>query len=112
MSIETRIAKIIRDHGWTCEYHEPVSGTGECSNCDESHVITAQHIAAELFPLITTMAELDALPDGTVVRSSDGYIYEMTPSKWWGIGYGADQLGSENVHLPARVIDRPERNEP
>lgn len=37
MSAQDAIAATIRAEGWTCEYHEPVSGPGECSQCDASH---------------------------------------------------------------------------
>lgn len=38
------IADVLRRLGWTCEYHEPVSTLGECSQCDESHARTAAEI--------------------------------------------------------------------
>lgn len=37
MSAQEVIAEVVRDEGWTCEYHEPVRGPGECSQCDDSH---------------------------------------------------------------------------
>ena len=44
--LPARIADILRADGWTCEYHEPASAPGECSQCDQSHLHTAQQIAA------------------------------------------------------------------
>lgn len=46
------IADILRKHGWTCEYHEPVSGPGECSQCDAAHARTAAEIDTALARLM------------------------------------------------------------
>ena len=36
------IMTVLREYGWTCEYHEPVSKLGECKQCDQSHRKTAK----------------------------------------------------------------------
>lgn len=57
---------------------------------------------------IESVTELDALEVGAVVRDAEGWVWELTPSKWWGIGYGADQMKSSNINLPALLIWEPE----
>jgi hypothetical protein len=49
-----RITDVLRRDGWTCEYHEPVSGPGECSQCDDAHRRTAQRVAELLVDLAGT----------------------------------------------------------
>lgn len=39
-----QIMAVLRTEGWTCEYHQPVSDAGECSQCDDSHRKTASAI--------------------------------------------------------------------
>lgn len=43
-----RITDVLRRDGWTCEYHEPVNGPGECSQCDDAHRRTAERVAEAL----------------------------------------------------------------
>lgn len=92
MTIETRIYDALNESGLV--QHAQI------------RLMIAQAVAAELFPIIATVDELDALPVGTVVRCGFGVVRERKPGEraWTG---GASDFG-----LPARVIDRPERNEP
>lgn len=132
MTIEIRIAEVLTAHRIErCS----VSGStesyqwGRCTGCDfESEYLpikgvnwdelahdigrfhAAEVLVTELFPLITTVAELDALPVGTVVVDdmSDVMRRENEADGWTMNGY-------EGLHipiLPARVIVRPERSEP
>lgn len=48
MTPEQTIAEVMRRRGWTCEYHEPVSDLGECSQCDDSHIHTGAEIVKAL----------------------------------------------------------------
>ncbi len=48
MTAHDVIAEVMRTHGWTCEYHEPVSGPGECGQCDNSHGLTSTGILMAL----------------------------------------------------------------
>lgn len=47
--LRTRIMAVLRDLGWTCEYHEPVSALGECKQCDKSHGSTADAVIRDLY---------------------------------------------------------------
>ncbi len=47
-NLRTRIMAVLRERGWTCEYHEPVDGPDECSQCDDSHGKTADAVIREL----------------------------------------------------------------
>lgn len=53
--LRTRIMAVLRDLGWTCEYHEPVSALGECKQCDKSHGSTADAVIRELGPVTPTI---------------------------------------------------------
>lgn len=44
----TIIAEVLRRAGRTCGNHEPVSGPGECEQCDNSHSKTAAEIDTAL----------------------------------------------------------------
>ncbi len=51
MTDERRVevaSEALRDYGWTCEYHEPVTRRGECSECDASHDASARAVVAAL----------------------------------------------------------------
>jgi hypothetical protein len=43
-----QVTAVLRERGWTCEYHEPVTGPGECSQCDDAHRKTAASIIGAL----------------------------------------------------------------
>lgn len=45
--LRTRIMAVLRERGWTCEYHEPVAALGECGQCDDSHGKTADAVIRE-----------------------------------------------------------------
>lgn len=42
-----RIARVINDEGWTCEYHEP-EDFGQCTGCVEGQLRLARRIVAAL----------------------------------------------------------------
>ena len=70
---------------------------------------TAALDAADKATTITTVEELDALPEESVIRSSFGTVYERnfiltTGRKFWsGIGHD-EETPSTRIGIPARVI--------
>ena len=51
MTDERRVevaSEALRDYGWTCEYHEPVTRRGECSECDASLDASARAVVAAI----------------------------------------------------------------
>lgn len=46
--LRTKIMAVLRERGWTCEYHEPVDALGECKQCDDSHGKTADTLIKKL----------------------------------------------------------------
>jgi hypothetical protein len=60
---------VLRDRGWTCEYHEPVSGPGECSQCDDAHqktaiaIIDALHLTREAYTDGSEVFDPDEWPE-------------------------------------------------
>lgn len=67
-----RITEVLQQDGWTCEYHEPVSGPGECSQCDDAHRRTAERVVAELNLTEEALAEkIAAIPDLVAHRFID-----------------------------------------
>lgn len=63
----------------------------------------------EATPLVTSLEELDAMPDGSVVKDSVGEVYIMTPyDEFWRVWGNGKRFASEAIVLPARVIDLPE----
>ncbi|MHC9292022.1 hypothetical protein ACRCUN_06115 [Mycobacterium sp. LTG2003] len=78
----------------------------------------AEHVAnvldAALHPRIETVEQLDALPEGAVVRSDDDggvYVkdhrYTLPNEPWWPAGYDVE-CGSAQIPLAARVLYTPE----
>ena len=62
---------------------------------------------------ITTRAQLDVLPVGTVIRDHEADIMMYGPtgegeSAWWYDGDPLDPYGPGEVDLPALVLWRPE----
>lgn len=120
-TLESRIADVLREHGWTCEYHEPVSRRGECSGCDTSHERTAKAIATVVQPTITTLCELKALkprPDlivGVLIRAQGvpafGAVYELNDDGTWNnfdaLNPSEQRTAPEDVPLPAVVLWTP-----
>ena len=123
MSDQARIAEVLRRHRRVLNLD---SGTSHCfaarsGQCDfaggvradwEAHV--APLIDAALHPRIDTVEQLDALPEGAVVRSDDDggvYVkdhrYTGPGEPWWPTGYDVE-CASERIALPARVIHTPE----
>ncbi|AXC37236.1 hypothetical protein SEA_BYCHANCE_55 [Mycobacterium phage ByChance] len=64
---EALVTETLRQLGWTCEYHEPVSDRDECSQCDDSHDKTA---AALLEMLKANRIALIELPEPYFVHSA------------------------------------------
>ncbi|ASJ79138.1 hypothetical protein SEA_ZENTIME222_57 [Mycobacterium phage ZenTime222] len=95
--LETRIAEVIRP--WLRRKREAEELAGE--------------IVAVVRPRIETVEQLDALPEGAVVRSDDGGVYvkdhryTQAGEPWWPAGYDVE-CGSESISLPARVLYLPE----
>lgn len=60
-------------------------------------------------PVVNSVEELDKLPDGTIVKDSEGEIYIMTPyDEFWRV-FGNDmRFSSGAIALPARVLHLPE----
>jgi hypothetical protein len=44
-----KVAQVLLDEGWTCEYHEP---DARCEQCRDSHYRTARAIVAALAPRV------------------------------------------------------------
>ena len=71
----------------------------------------AAAVVAAINPTIATAEELGALPVGTVIRDSDGALFEYSPDgegdiAWW---YDGDPHPLSDVDLPATVLYRPDR---
>lgn len=114
MSDVDRIAEILRRHRRVLNLD---SGTSHCfasrsGQCDFTGGVRADweaHIAplidAALQPRIDTVEQLNALPDGTFVRSAYGQIFERRRGEgWWR--YGASH--PLPLEVPARVLYTPE----
>ena len=69
------IGETIRSEGWTCEYHEPVNGPGECSQCDDSHERLGDRILAALaaagYEVVGPLPEPDELELGYWITNHD-----------------------------------------
>lgn len=55
---------------------------------------------------ITTHEELDALPEGSVIHSGEGAVFEKCHSGWIETGRGG-VMDPEDIALPATVIHEP-----
>lgn len=63
-------------------------------------------------PLVTSLEELDAMPDGSVVKDSVGEVYVMTPyDEFWRVWGNDKRFSSCEIVLPARVLDLPEASD-
>jgi hypothetical protein len=68
----------------------------------------AGHEAASRPRQVTTVAELDALPVGSVVLSEQGAIWERESDAYWIETGNTWRVQSEDIALPARVLYVPE----
>jgi hypothetical protein len=67
------------------------------------HVIGLLARIQELTPrTVTTVEELDALPELSVIRNAD-WVWERSASEWWGAG-SEQATPSRNIFLPATVL--------
>lgn len=64
----SEIVKILFDHGWTCEYHDP---DAECAECELQHRRTADAIVSKL-GLHRLQAEVEALRRRIAIREING----------------------------------------
>lgn len=70
-------------------------------------------VAAEAHfrPVVTTAAELNALPEGVVILSEQGGVFgralDGPGAVWRELGFRANRW-PEDISLPARVLFRPE----
>lgn len=76
----------------------------------------ADDIAAVVRPRIDSIEQLDALPDGSVVRAREGAIYEkdtqhtIPGEPWWPSGYDVE-CETTRIALPATLLWTPGDNE-
>jgi hypothetical protein len=73
----------------------------------------AQAAIDTLRPTITTVEQLDALPDGTILRDADGQAWQKRVSRWtpnepWMCAGSELEYQSAEIELPALVSWRPE----
>ncbi|OFB37949.1 hypothetical protein BA059_16765 [Mycolicibacterium sp. (ex Dasyatis americana)] len=67
----------------------------------------AAEIDAELHPVIETVEQLDALPNGSVVLDSEDGSWQRAWGFWYA-GGNRDSCPASDVWLPARVLWTPE----
>lgn len=86
------------------EGQDIVIGEAECAV--EAYLAVAQ-------PLVNSVEELDALPDGAYVQGYDGYKHAKNDEGTWNIvvNHRATPHGSDSIELPALVLYRPEVND-
>lgn len=87
-------------HGIRPVYHQYQSAKAAVS----AYLAVAQ-------PEVNSVEELDALPTGTVVRDSDGDVWERWIRSWKTIGVIHEFVGAEAIILPASVLYCPEEND-
>ncbi|RPA65785.1 hypothetical protein EF294_03345 [Gordonia oryzae] len=83
--------------------------------CDRNDLlIRIEKLRAEVKRLtpreITTVVELEALPNGGVIRSDEGCIWEKDISGWYEPGSRHEHIASD-LALPAAVLYLPEGGE-
>ena len=58
--------------------------------------------------IVYTVEELDQLPDGSIVKDSEGEVYIMTPyDEFWRVWGNDKRFSTGEIVLPARVLDTP-----
>lgn len=102
--------------------HAPMSthsqADGSCTECPwPTHHLPPEELADRLLEVgwrpparvVTTVEELNALPDGTVIRDSIEYVAESLHGMWYVTG-GGRHSGTE-LAPPATVLWEPEEGE-
>lgn len=97
-----RITEILRDN-----IHQ--------TDLDEFHPAMLPHLATLISaaakghyrPRIETVEELDALPEGSVVRDDSRYVYEKATARRWHQPGWEGQRWSDAIDLPATVLWSP-----
>lgn len=130
MSNVDRIVQILREHHFVTElqldgtrlYHcEKCCGTKVClaHSIEEYRAHLAAVIDAELHPVIDTVEQLDALPEGAVIRTDEGRVAVKSGYSWGNAsGYASwwstadeeefDCQSDELDDLPATVLYTPD----
>lgn len=76
---------------------------------DVSRAAISGYLLSVAQPLVTSLEELDAMPDGSVVKDSVGEVYVMTPyDEFWRVWGNYKRFSSCEIVLPARVLWSPE----
>jgi len=103
-----QLAQIIEDH-----YYDGRSGWISYENRQKAIERMANKILAAGFRpparVVTTVEELDALPEGTVIRDREGTVAESWDGVWHSSEGGC--YGHEILALPATVLYEPEEDE-
>lgn len=115
---EAEVERLRAEHDPGHCYHCP-----RCADADDSQqeVLRAtiseilaenNRLDAELDRLrhrrIETVAELDALPDGAIVRSASSVAWQRSYGGWWPTSQTGGMRGSAIITLPALCIWSPE----
>lgn len=103
-------ARALNIEGWTCfgGVHEP-GEYGKCHACTLicNEVATAAIAAIDKAATITTVEELDALPEESVIRSvAFGVVRERMDSGWLSTGYEDFEQSEDIAGREHRVIHR------
>lgn len=92
------------------EYAEEYCATyGEYSTFREQLRMGISAYRTVAHPLVTSLEELDAMPDGSIVMDSEGEVYIMTPyDEFWRVWGNDKRFSSGEIVLPVRVLHLPE----
>lgn len=94
-------ARAANEEGWTC--FEGSGEPGDYDNCEDCQrvdkktataIVTAYLAAAQ--PVVNSVEELDALPEGTILRDSYGLALNKRTANWW-VTNGENNLPSEDL---------------
>lgn len=87
--------------------HYAYSTGGDVEDVVQASIYAYAQAVAQ--PLVTSLEELDAMPDGSVVKDSVGEVYIMTPyDEFWRVWGNYKRFSSCEIVLPARVLHLPE----
>lgn len=95
-------AKALNTAGWTCrEGNDEPGSYGTCEDCTRhcDELAAAAVAAADKAATITTVEELDALPDDSIVRTAEGRTGQVYTYR-----NGSRMLGfTSSLHAPASL---------